>query len=307
MKRNFDHYGNLNTFYLMRLVARSYFTNYSSLFMDYALPIIITSILFNVLNDAVVKTMIPGVLISPIASTCFISFAIGYNEWKQSVIVKKIRVSQISTLQFYFAFVLFYFFVSWLAFLFLVGYSVFLEQVGLKSVKGLTDHITKINWGWVVLAIGQFILLTLTMGFLIATIAKKSSEVIALGLLIFLTESFLLGYYLPLSFILEKETMRNVAYFLPFYAPSRLFQIIWFEEVVVTETIYDRTFKFDLIKDWKIINLNETVWDGNVFKGFKYSVANFHNSYWSLILLGFGWTAVSASISLFLTKRLKFS
>lgn len=71
---------NLNIFYLMRLVSKSYFKNPTVMFTDFILPIIIMSVLYNVLNKVAVTTLVPGIILSPIVSSSFLSFTVSLVE-----------------------------------------------------------------------------------------------------------------------------------------------------------------------------------------------------------------------------------
>ena len=157
----------LSVFYLIRLVARNYYKNYSSIFTDFVLPMIVMTILFNVLEKEAVSLMLPGILLSPIASSCFISFAICYADWKQSIIVKKIRVSQISTTQLFLSFLIFYFFISLFSFSFGLSYTLLLSEIGLQSLENFETSLSKVNWLWGITAIIQLILIGCVCGYLI--------------------------------------------------------------------------------------------------------------------------------------------
>ena len=302
MKKNNNFNPNFNTFYLMRLVGRNYFRSPARLFNDYVLPIILMTILYNVLGDLAVLVLVPGIIISPIASSSFISFTVGLVEWKNSMLMKKIKVSQISSLQFFFAFILFYFLIGLFTFMVGLVYTIFLEQVGMEKLKGVTDHLKNVLWGYGILGICLLIITALSLGFVVSCFFKRMNSAITVCLTLFLVQAFLIGFYLPIYMIVNNEGMKTVSWLMPFYAPSRIFQTAWFEDLQL-EGWYDNqngeaTYGwFSFFKDWKVSNIFDR----------EYVDFHFHPSYWSLILLSLGWIGVSAGSNFYLEKYKKIN
>lgn len=118
--------------------------------------------------------------------------------------MKKIKVSQISIIQFFFSFIIFFLFISLLTFIVGLVYTIFLEQVGVKELEGVTEHLKSVNWGYGILGILLLILTTLSLGFVIAFSVQRTNAAIAICLTIFLVQAFLLGYYLPIFLVSKK-------------------------------------------------------------------------------------------------------
>ena len=225
----FDY--NFNVFYLMQLIARNYFKNYGAIFSDYLLPIIIMSVLFNVLDKDAVRTMLPGIIIAPLISSGFISFAMGFFQWKNSIIFKKIKISRISTSQFFLSFFLFYFFACLLSFVSNFLFTIILKLIGIDTLKYFFQDLELVNWATAIPAIFLLIILTIASGIILAFLVTNFNAIIGFGLTIFLVSCFLLGCYLSLSMVVEKQYMYKISWFIPYYAPIRIFQLSWLEKI----------------------------------------------------------------------------
>lgn len=295
---------NFNVFYLMRLIAKGYFRNFMTIFTDFVLPIIIMSVLYNVLGKIAISTLVPGIILSPIVSSSLISFTIGIVEWKKSVFMKKIKISQISATQFFLAFLFFYFLISSLTFMIGLTNTIVLEQIGVEELKGTTDHLKNVKWEYGWLGICLLILSCLTLGFVIAFFMKTINAVFTVCLAIFLAQAFLIGYYLPI-YAIDKKPMQIASWILPQYAPSRIFQVAWYQELEFEIDVFKHSVnnnlittinKIDYLKDWKVYDFYED----------KYENVNFDNSYWSLILASLGWIGVNVGVVALLNKYKKF-
>ncbi len=280
---------NFNVFYLMRLVGRYYFKNGTVIFTDFILPVIIMSILYNILDEAGVKGLTPGVILSPIVSSSFISFTASLVEWRNSVFMKKIRVSQISTVQFFATFLLFFLFIGLMLFGTSLAYTLLLEAAGIKELQGTTKHLANVNWGYALLGLFQLIIIAIATGFIVSNFVKRVTAAVAVCLSLFLIQSFLIGYYLPIHLI-GKKPMQIVSYAMPFYAPTRIFQAAWLQDLEVNGEFG----KYLYVENW-------TVWTTS---GEKTDI-NFNKSYWSMILLGFGWITVITGPVLWFAGRKK--
>ena len=290
-----------NIFYLMRLVGRNYFKNYGAIFTDFFLPLIIITILFNLLpteNMNTIGFMLPGALLMPIASSCFISFSIGFSEWKQSILAKKIHISKISLWEFFAVFIIFFTLVSFFSFGFVLCYVILLEQVGLESLKGTTNHLSKIKWELAILAIFLLILITNGLGFLFTSLTNKTQVVLALTLTLFIVQAFMLGNYLPLNMVVHKKAMKFASFFLPFYAPTRMFQVVWLSDLSINESTSEL-----FIQDWKVVTNFIIIATKPIIR----TTVHFHKSYWSLVLLSFGWILTTILLSLYFNKKQKFA
>ena len=149
--------------------------------------------------------------------------------------MKKIKVSQISIVQFFLSFVIFYFFIGLITFCIGLAYALILEQAGVKELGGVKNHLKNVKWGYGLLGVSFLIISCLTMGFAISFFFRKVTSAITICLTLFLVQAFLIGYYIPVNMV-NKKAMQIISWAMPQYAPSRIFQVSWYEGLQVEIT-----------------------------------------------------------------------
>lgn len=150
--------------------------------------------------------------------------------------MKKVKISQISIVDLFVCFLLFYFFIGLLTFFFVLVYTIFLEQIGVEQLEGVTKLLGKMHWGYAMLGVFLLIISAIGLGFVIGFLVETTLLAFGICLTLFIVQGFLLSYYLPISLVVERKPMQIISWLMPFYSGSRIFQVSWLTEYQIGET-----------------------------------------------------------------------
>ena len=226
---------NLGFLFIIRLVARNYYHNYSLPIINFILPVLIGFVIYEILP---VDLMFPGLILHPILTVGMVALPNSLASWNASAIMKRLKVSNISLSQILFGFFVFYFLIAlastlW-TLLFFIAYS---EIKTTATVKMLTFLA---NLQWLEFISGAFLtaVTCLAIGLLIAVITRSYQSAMLIGLSLYLTQSFFIGIFLGLDLIVRVPVLLNISYASPLFYPARITQVAWLTNHP-TDTFYE--------------------------------------------------------------------
>ena len=271
---------NLGFLFIIRLVARNYFYNYSLPVINFMLPAIIGFVCYEILP---VDLMLPGLILHPILTVGMVALPNSLATWNASAIMKRLKVSNISISQILFGFFIFYFLIAlasmlWI-FLFFIAYS---EIKTLASVK-ILDFLPRLQWFEFTSGVFLTIVTCLAIGLLISVISRSYQSALLIGLSLYLTQSFFIGVFLQIDLIVKVPLLLNISYASPLFYPVRMTQVAW-----LTDHPNDVAYQF---VNWKLTA-------GNL----KNAMISFSDSYWVHGGISLGIIALISSVT-FLTFK----
>ncbi len=282
---------NFGFLFLLRLIARSYFYTFALPVVNFFLPIIIGFICYEILP---MELLWPGLIIHPVLTVGMLSLPLSLGSWNESVIIKRLKLSNIPMGQVLFGFFFFYFAISLAGLgnmlLFFYAYS----EAKLAAFPGTTTpsfqtQLQNVKYGEFLAGTFLVICLSLAIGLLISYSTFRFQSALFIGLSFYLTQSFLTGVFLSLDLIVKIKAMLYLSYASPIFPALRIVQAAWFEEQIWKFS----TNQFAFETNWTLI-VNQTAWK-----------ISFSDQYWIHALWGLGNLGVVSTITtiLFMTYK----
>lgn len=208
----------------------------SAIFFTFFFPALMVIILGPIMPA---NYILPGLFLLPAITTAFFFTPRAIFEWRNSSLIKRIGISPIKTQDF----LLSIFFVSLLTsvmgFLVTFGFTVLISEttsyfkvigVGTEGVKGALSF-AQVQWGHLV---GMFLgtaCFAITTAIAIGMWAKKESQAILIGILLYFLVSFLGGIFFDISMIEDVALLNYVSYALPWTWTTSGFVLAWAGEL----------------------------------------------------------------------------
>lgn len=287
MKKHMQFF-NFGFLFLMRLMARSYFFNYTLPIVNFLLPVIIAFICYEILP---MELLWPGLIVHPILTVGMLSLPLSLGTWNESMIIKRLKLSNISTRQVLFGFFFFYFLIALAGlvnvFIFLYAYSEIKGAIAPKEGLFFSSQFQGIKYWEFTGGVFLLICISLAIGLLISYSTFRFQTALFLGLSFYLTQSFLTGIFLSLDLIIRVKGILYTSYASPIFPAVRIIQAAWFAN-----------------QDWSTLNLafnNNWILTIDEFQ----QAISFSNQYWIHSLLGLGNLIIISgiTITLFLTYK----
>ncbi len=193
--------------------------------LAFIFPTLLLAILGNIMR---IEYVFPGIIAITSLFIAVQSMPLGLMEMKNSTLLKYIGSSPIDSRRFTIATILYYIFINFMSITLLVfmGLFIFYKKVfgwdaGLGKYLGFGQGI----YSGIFTPIGFFsfwfanmlhILLSLSIGIIIATLSKTPQQALTIALIVIIPSMFLSGMVLSVDIIAQSRTMQWVSRFVPF-------------------------------------------------------------------------------------------
>ena len=193
---------------IYRLFNRYYVKSFFGPFFAFVFPVLIYAILGTVMDY---KLMFAGV-VGITTLTSLTSMPVSILELKKSVLMKRIGASPVKTSTFTFVIVSYFAFQNILAVLWLMLWALILYQ-DLDMFNFLTT-----TRGFFSFLYGTFlnILISIALGFLVASISKGEQQAQAISMLIMFVSQFLSGMFITIDAVSSNNVMNWISRFVPY-------------------------------------------------------------------------------------------
>lgn len=208
---------------IYKLFNRYYMKSFFGPFFTFAFPVIILAILGSLMN---VSFMFPGIVAMTAMSSGITGMPFAIMELKKSVLLKRIGASPVKSSKFTIVIITYFTFIIFMSILWLMLWMVILHPKETAMFGGLIEHGGLSLLGFVY---GNLlnIVMSLSIGFLIASISKGEQQAQAIGMLIYFPSTFLSGQFIGMDVISQKEVMNWISSFLPFRYTTMLVISSW--------------------------------------------------------------------------------
>ncbi len=205
---------------VLELINRHFFKSLIGIVMSLSLPLMFMIVYFIIGTYKNDPSMFGSSLATyysfAILPISFISLPLLIVEFKSSIILRKIAVSKITSLSFSFILFTYYFIVNIVIFIFTtLLYAIFLN-------KNAPTYFSYYNWGELIYAIINVMVLSSTIGFFMGVILKRSAMTQALGMAILFLTQILSGQLMPMSIIATVPPLKYICLLSPMSYPMGL-------------------------------------------------------------------------------------
>ena len=200
-------------FAVFKLFNKYYLKSFFGPFFSFVFPIIILAILGSLMP---IQLIFPGIVAMTSMSVGTMGMPLSILEIKQSVLLKRIGASPIKPKIFTFVIITYFLFVMILAMFWIMLWGIILNSNNDK-LWALFDNLSSIK-GFFGFFIGNIsnIVLSLSIGFLVATIAKNPVKAQAISMMIYFPSAFLSGQFIDIGTITSSPFMNVISQLIPF-------------------------------------------------------------------------------------------
>lgn len=208
---------------IYKLFNRYYIKSFFGPFFTFAFPVIILAILGSLMD---VTYMFPGIVSMTAMSSGITGMPFAIMELKKSVLLKRIGASPVKASKFTVVIITYFTFMIFMSILWLMLWLVILHPTKTDMFGGL---IKNNGLSFIAFIYGNVIniVLSLSIGFAIASIAKGEQQAQAIGMLIYFPSTFLAGQFISIDVISQNEVMNWISRIIPFRYTTMLVVSSW--------------------------------------------------------------------------------
>ncbi len=218
---------------LFKLINKYFWRGFTGPVFSFLAPMLIVFFIGMVLGP---QWVMPGGLLIPVVMISMLFLPQSIFEFKNSTLLKRIGVTTISPMKFLTVIIVYNILVilSSTIFIFICSFAIFaipslngksnlfnIVENGVLVKLGWIDMISKVDWWSFIYSLLIYIIMAITIGFFISSIARSSLFIQGLGITIIFVSFFLAPLSFPIPMVINLDAMKYIGYLLPLkYATS---------------------------------------------------------------------------------------